>query len=96
MKNLLLLLSAAALTACSSVSVIEERENAALAPKSAPSGLFVRPFEVPVGTKFDVAAPRGEEDARSSAARTIIEGVCSRGPRWVAPTKAFEDQKKTP
>ncbi|MFM8656048.1 MAG: DUF4410 domain-containing protein [Chthoniobacterales bacterium] len=90
------MLSSVALTACSSVSVIEERENAALAPKSAPAELFVRSFEVPVGTKFEVAAPRGEKDARSSAARTIIEGVCSRGSRWVAPTKAFEDPKKTP
>lgn len=96
MKALLLFVCCVGLTACSSVSVVEEQENAALAPKSAPSELFARPFAVPVGTQFDVSAPRGEQDARSLVARTIIEGICSRGSRWVAPTKAFEDPKKTP
>lgn len=84
------------LAACSSVSVVEEKENAALAPKSAPPELFVRPFEVPGGTEFDVAAPRGEDDPRTLVGRTIAAGVVSRGSRWIAPTTVLEDSKKTP
>ena len=84
------------LAACSSVSTVEEKENAALAPKTAPAQLFVRPFEVPVGADFDVAPPRGEEDARATVSRTIIEGLLSRGTRWIAPTTVLEDPKKTP
>ncbi|MFM8684173.1 MAG: DUF4410 domain-containing protein, partial [Chthoniobacterales bacterium] len=89
MKKFLCLLSSVALTACSSVSVIEERENAALAPKSAPAELFVRPFDVAKGAEFDVAAPRGKEDARAEVGRTIVDGMLSRGARWVAPTKGL-------
>jgi len=90
------LLCCLALAGCSSVSVIEEVENAALAPKSAPSGLFVRPFKVPAGSRFDVAPPRGQQDARSSTALSIVDGVLSRGSRWVAPTEALADLQKTP
>lgn len=96
MKNFPLLLSCLLLAACSSVSVIEEKENAALAPKSAPAVLFVRSFEVPAGAEFDVSPPRGETNARSSVSRTIAEGILSRGSRWVAPTKVLDDAKKTP
>lgn len=96
MKNILLLLSSVALTACSSVSVIEERENAALAPKSAPAELFVRPFDVAKGAQFDVAAPRGKEDARVEVGLGIVNGMLSRGERWVAPTKALEQGQRWP
>jgi len=95
-KKFLCLLSSVALTACSSVSVIEERENAALAPKSAPAELFVRPFDVAKGAEFDVAAPRGKEDARAEVGRTIVDGMLSRGARWVAPTKVLEPGQKGP
>lgn len=84
------------LGACSSVSVVEEREDAALAPKSAPSGLFVCLFDVPSGTIFDVAAPRGEDDPRISVSRTIAEGVLSRGSRWVAPSEIIPNAEKAP
>ncbi len=96
MKQIPHLLCCLALTACSSVSVIEEKEIAALAPKSAPADLFVRPFEVPVGSEFDVAPPRGQQDARASTALSIVDGVISRGSRWVAPTRVIDDPKKTP
>lgn len=96
MKFRLLPLCCLFLAACSSVSVVEEKEDAALAPKSAPSALFVRPFEVAKGADFDVAPPRGEEDPRVTVGRTIAEGVMSRGSRWVAPTEVLQDAKKTP
>ena len=91
-----MLLCCFALTACSSVSVIEEKENAALAPKSAPSALFVRPFEVAQDARFEVAPPRGEQDARSTTARSIADGVMSRGSRWIAPTKVLDEGQKSP
>lgn len=96
MKNLLLLLSAVALTACSSVSVIEEKENAALAPKAAPTQLFVGPFGVAKGSQFDVAAPRGKADARAELGLGIVDGMLSRGERWIAPTKVLERGEKWP
>lgn len=96
MKNSFLAFCSLLLAACSSVSLIEEKENAALAPKSAPSVLYVCPFEVPVGADFDVAPPRGEEDPRASVGRTITEGVLSRGQRWVAPTEVLPDAEKLP
>lgn len=96
MKKILFLLSSVALTACSSVSVTEERENAALAPKSAPAELFVRSFDVAKGAQFDVAAPRGKEDARVEVGLGIVNGMLSRGERWVAPTKVLEQAQKCP
>lgn len=84
------------LGACSSVSVIEERENPALAPKSLPPELMVSPFEVSKGARFDVAAAAENEDPRDKVGRIIAEGVLSRGTRWVAPTKILEPGKKPP
>lgn len=91
-----LLLICFALTACSSVSVVEEKENAALAPISAPVELCVRPFQVAKGAVFDVAPPRGTDDARAAVGRSIADGVMSRGARWVAPTKVLEEGEKLP
>ena len=96
MKNFFLFFCCAALTACSSVSVVDERENAALAPQSAPAALFVRPFQIAKGAQFDVASPAGKEDPRISVARTMTEGVLSRGPRWIAPAKVLGEKDKTP
>jgi len=86
----------ALLVACSSVSVIEERENAALAPKSAPPVLLVRPFEVSKGARFDVAPAADKEDPREKIGRIIAEGVLSRGARWIAPTSILEPGQKPP
>jgi Domain of unknown function (DUF4410) len=96
LKNFFLFFCCAALTACSSVSVVDERENAALAPESAPAALFVRPFQIAKGAQFDVASPAGKEDPRISVARTMTEGVLSRGPRWIAPAKVLGEKDKTP
>lgn len=96
MRVTLFLLCCVGLTACSSVSIVEEKENAALAPKTAPSALFVRPFEVPVGSRFQVAPPRGREDARVATGLGIADGVLSRGARWIAPAKILDDPKKIP
>lgn len=85
-----------ALTACSSVSVVEEKENAAFAPKSAPVALYVRAFTVSKGAQFDVAPPRGATDAREATGRAITEGIMSRGARWVAPTRVLGDGEKPP
>ena len=84
------------LGACSSVSVIEEQENAALAPKSAPTVLLVRPFEVSKGARFDVAPASEKDDPRDKVGRLITDGVLSRGARWVAPTKVLERGVKPP
>ena len=84
------------LGACSSVSVIEEREDAALAPKSAPRELLVRPFEVSRGARFDVAPAAEKENPRDKVGRVIADGVLSRGARWVAPTRVLESGMKPP
>ena len=42
-------------TGCSSVSVLQERENASLAPTARPVVFYVRPFEVRRGAEFDAA-----------------------------------------
>jgi hypothetical protein len=84
------------LGACSSVSVIEEQENAALAPKAAPTALLVRPFEVSRGARFDVAPASEKDDPRDKVGRLIAEGALTRGARWVAPTKVFECGAKPP
>lgn len=96
MRSACLPLCCLLLGACSSVSVVGEKENASLAPKSAPSELSVRPFGVPTSANFDVASPVGKDDARVSVGGFIAEGVLSRGPRWVAPTKVLEAAQKTP
>lgn len=96
MKCRLLPLFCLLLGACSSVSVIEEREDAALAPKSAPPELLVRPFQVSKGARFDVAPAEEKEDPREKVGRIIAEGVLSRGSRWVAPARVIEPGEKPP
>jgi hypothetical protein len=96
MRPKLLALLCLLLGGCSSVSVIEEQEDAALAPKSAPRELYVRPFEVSKGARFDVAPASEKEDPRDKVGDIIAEGVLSRGARWVAPTKVLEPGQKPP
>jgi len=94
----LLPLSAACLllAGCSSVSVIEERENAALAPAGAPAELLVRPFVVSKGARFDVAPAGEKDDPRDKVGRMIAAGVLSRGARWIAPARVLEAGAKAP
>lgn len=96
MKSFFIPLCCLLLGACSSVSVIEEREDAALAPKSAPTVLLVRPFEIGKGARFDVAPGSEGEDARAKVGGIIADGVLSRGERWIAPTKVLEPGQKPP
>ncbi len=90
----LFLLPLLLLAGCSSVSVLEESETAALAPVSRPTALWVRPFEVPRGAEFDAAAPRGE-DPRVRIGAVIAEGILSRD-RWIAPGRLLEPDAAVP
>lgn len=96
MKLRLLPLFCLLLGACSSVSVIDEREEAALAPKSAPSELLVRPFEISKGSRFNVSPAAENEDTRGKVGRLIADGVLSRGAKWIAPTRVLEPGQKPP
>lgn len=91
-----LLLVCLLLAACSSVSVVEERENAALAPKSAPTKLLAQPFGVSKDAHFDVVAAR-EESPQAKIGRLIAEGIVSRGERWMsAPGRVLEPGESPP
>lgn len=96
MKKLPWLAAVCLVTGCASVSVVEEVENPALAPRSLPTVLNVRPFEVPPEADFDAAAVSGEDDARARIGREVAAGVSSRGERWVAPTHLLEPGEPTP
>ncbi|MEX1045460.1 MAG: DUF4410 domain-containing protein [Chthoniobacterales bacterium] len=89
-------LLAMAIAGCSSVSVIEEREDAALAPTSAPSALYVRLFEVPPGTEFNVSNPVEGDDTRVRVGRIIADGVFTRSERWVAPARVLAADEPLP
>jgi hypothetical protein len=80
-----LLLSLSFLSGCSSISVLQERENTALAPKTRPPALYVQPFEVRRGVEFDAAASKEGEDARVKVASLVTEGILSRADQWIAP-----------
>ena len=85
-----------ALTGCSSVSVLQERENTALAPRSRPSALYVQPFEVRRGAEFDAAAAKPDEDPREKVAAMVVEGILSRADELVAPGRRLEAGAKPP
>jgi len=70
---------------CSSVSVLPERENAALAPVSRPDVLYVQPFEVRRGAEFDAAAAREDEDVEAKVGALVADGIVARAEEWVAP-----------
>lgn len=83
----ILLLPLLFLAGCSSVSVLQEREVASLAPTAKPKALYVRPFEVRRGAEFDAAAPATGEDPRSKVGELVTEGILSRADAWIAPGK---------
>jgi len=85
-----------ALTGCSSVSVIEQREEAALAPTKMPTAVYVRLFEVPPGTEFNVTTPIEGEDPRERVGRIIAEGMFARTGRWVAPARLLAAGEPVP
>jgi hypothetical protein len=91
-----LLLPLLFLAGCSSVSVLQEREVASLAPNLKPKALYVRPFEVRRGAEFDAAAPASGEDPRSKVGDLVTEGVLSRSDAWIAPGKLLPADVPTP
>lgn len=92
----ILLLPLLFLAGCSSVSVLQEREVASLAPTSKPKALYVRPFEVRRGAEFDAAAPASGEDPRSKVGDLVTEGVLSRSDAWIAPGKLLAADAPAP
>jgi hypothetical protein len=85
-----------ALTGCSSVSVLQERETSSLAPTVRPSVLYVRPFEVRRGVEFDAAAARKGEDVEAKLGSLIADGVLSRSKEWVAPGRLLDSAAPAP
>lgn len=92
----ILLLPLLFLAGCSSVSVLQEREVASLAPISKPKALYVRPFEVRRGAEFDAAAPASGEDPRSKVGDLVTEGILSRSDAWIAPGKLLPADTPAP
>lgn len=81
---------------CSSVSIIEEREDTALAPSAVPPAVFLRLFERPPGAEFDVTAPNEGEDPQRRVGRIIADGFFTRSSRWIAPARVVDDEEKLP
>lgn len=92
----ILLLPLLFLAGCSSVSVLQEREVASLAPNLKPKALYVRPFEVRRGAEFDAAAPASGEDPRSKVGDLVTEGILSRAEAWIAPGKMIPADAPAP
>ncbi len=85
-----------ALAGCSSVSVLQERENADLAPAARPGVLYVRPFEVRRGVEFDAAAAKPGEDVEAKVGALVAEGILSRASEWIAPGRLLEGADPAP
>ncbi|MGA0849794.1 MAG: DUF4410 domain-containing protein [Chthoniobacterales bacterium] len=85
-----------ALAGCSSVSVLQERENADLAPAARPGVLYVRPFEVRRGVEFDAAAAKPGEDVEAKVGALVAEGILSRASEWIAPGQLLESSAPAP
>lgn len=98
MKKTLSILCLVVLTGCSSVSVLEQKENVALAPKKVPTALWVRPFAVPRDAEFDAARStvKHEEDPQTRVGRLIAEGVLSKAEAWIAPGQILEPGAAAP
>lgn len=96
MKFRLLPLLCLMLGACSSVSIVEERETAALAPSARPEVLWVRPFEVPRGAEFDAAGKSGDKNPKATVGHLVARGVLSRSERWITPGKLLEAGNAAP
>lgn len=84
------------LVACSSVSVVEERENTALAPTALPKKLWVRPFDVPRGAEFDAAGKAGDKNPKATVGHLVAKGILSRTERWGLPGQLREANEPTP
>lgn len=82
--------------ACSSVSIVEQRENTALAPTTLPKVLWVRPFDVPLGADFDVAGKSGDKNPKATVGHLVAKGIMSRTDRWGLPGKLLENGAPTP
>jgi hypothetical protein len=85
-----------ALAGCSSVSVLQERENADLAPAARPGVLYVRPFEVRRGVEFDAAAAKPGEDVEAKVGALVAESILSRASEWIAPGRLLEGADPAP
>jgi hypothetical protein len=85
-----LILLLVALTGCSSVSVLQEKENKALAPTKRPGALYVQPFEVRRGVEFDAASAKPDEDPRQRVAAMVTAGILSHADELVAPGRKLE------
>lgn len=81
---------------CSSVSVIEEREDAALAPANRPPAVYLRLFDLPAGAEFEVSSPNEGEDPRRRVGQLIVDGFFTRSGRWIAPARVLADGEKSP
>lgn len=96
MKSFLLLVIALACAGCSSISVLEEKESAKLAPKSLPREVWVRPFEIPRHGEFNAAPVAGEKDARARIGRDVADGILSKSEKLIAPTHILEPGAAVP
>ncbi|MBU3665163.1 MAG: DUF4410 domain-containing protein [Chthoniobacterales bacterium] len=96
MRTLLLLILAMFCTGCSSVSVLDERESAHLAPASRPANVWVRPFEMPRHGEFDASPAPGEQDARARIGRAVAEGFLSKSDSLIAPGHLLEPGAAVP
>ncbi len=96
MKKIYLSPLLAGLTACASVSVVEEQENVALAPRVMPTTVFVRPFVVRSDAEFDAAQMASEVDSRPRIGREVVVGIESRGERWLTRTQLLEPGEPVP
>ncbi len=83
-------------TGCSSVSVLQERENASLAPTARPVVFYVRPFEVRRGAEFDAASAKANEDVPAKVGSLVADGIMSKAGEWVAPGRLLESDAATP
>ena len=81
---------------CSSVSVIEEREDAAVAPTAPPPAVYWRLFDLPAGAEFDVSSPNEGEDPRRRVGQLVADGFFTRSDRWIAPARVLADGEKVP
>jgi hypothetical protein len=83
-------------TGCSSVSILQEKQNAALAPAAQPAAVWVRPFEVPRAAEFDVSARAADrtESAEDRMGQFVAQGILSRADSMIAPGRLLAAEEK--
>lgn len=83
---------------CSSISIVQEKENAKLAPVKMPEKLLVRPFEVPRAVDFDVSrsVTQPEETPEERMARFVGGALVERSAKLVAPAEVLSAEAKAP